>query len=552
MSTRFFITAMAVVLATAAKAQEEQTDPYAELGLLDESSPIAAEDPAQPVPEAEESVAEAPDAEAPDAEAPDAEAPDAEAPDAEAPDAEAPDAGAPDAGAPDAGAPDAEASGTEEDTVPREITEQDMLLEHARFVTYIDEQNYDQADISAKRVIEMAIRLYGPQSHETAKALNNLGVVQNNTKQYDAAIQNFTSAIEILEVLEDRLNSQLINPLRGLGAAQLGIGRPDLARQTYDRATHITHVNEGPHNIEQVEILESMAEASMRMGDVDSARDVLDRIHILNVRHFADDRLGLLPSLMRRADWQHRAGYYNDERATYRRAIRIIEDSVGKIDPRLVDPLIRLGESFYYFEPQTSDSPRFVGSTTGEIYLRRANRIAEKAEDFPWFELATTKLALADYYTFSFNHGSARRIYEEVWNELSTDESRIEMRDELLREPRPIWELSLPPATNGAAGKPVGDGDIQTGFVNIYYMVTARGRPRVEKTTTEPVEFTDMQRVVEREVGRRAHRPVVSEGVTVDSGPLVFRHEFQYSKIELDNIRATIANDEQQTAASEQ
>ena len=139
----------------------------------------------------------------------------------------------------------------------------------------------------------MAIRIHGPQSVETSKALSNLGLVQHNNRQYDAAIQNFSSAIEILEVAEDRLNWQLVNPLKGLGAAQLSNGRPDLAAESFGRAAHITHVNEGPHNIEQIEILESIAEANVRLGDIESARDILDRIHALNVRHFEDDALGL-------------------------------------------------------------------------------------------------------------------------------------------------------------------------------------------------------------------------------------------------------------------
>src|SRR5210317_1462434 len=182
----------------------------------------------------------------------------------------------------------------------------------------------------------MSIEIFGPQSAETAKALNNLAIVQHNNKQFEAAIQNFTSAIEIIEVIEDRLNAGLVNPLKGLGAAQLSNGRPDLATNSFIRARHITHVNEGPHNIEQVEILESLAEANVQLGDIEAARDVLDRIHALNVRHFEDNSLGLLPSLIRRADWQHRAGYFNDERATYRRAVRIIEESAGKKDARLL------------------------------------------------------------------------------------------------------------------------------------------------------------------------------------------------------------------------
>jgi tetratricopeptide (TPR) repeat protein len=186
----------------------------------------------------------------------------------------------------------------EEETAPeapetgeQPISEDEMLREFARFRDLMDERNFDEADISAKRVVEMTIKFYGPQSHEAAKALNNLAIVQHNNGQYAAAIQNFTAAIEILEVVRDRLNEELVNPLRGLGAAQLGNGRPDLAAASFGRATHITHVNEGPHNIEQVEILESLAEARVRLGDLDGARETLDRIYALNVRHFEDNIL---------------------------------------------------------------------------------------------------------------------------------------------------------------------------------------------------------------------------------------------------------------------
>ena len=142
---RSSIAAISALLASAAFAQD-QTDPFAELGLIDE--PSVAE---------EESLSEGAEIEA--------------------------------------------------DEPERPLAEEDVLREYARFVRLLEEQNYDAADIAAKRVIEMSIKIYGPQSHETAKALNNLGVVQNNSQQYEAATQNFTSAIEILEILEDRLNS---------------------------------------------------------------------------------------------------------------------------------------------------------------------------------------------------------------------------------------------------------------------------------------------------------------------------------------------------------
>jgi tetratricopeptide (TPR) repeat protein len=410
-----------------------------------------------------------------------------------------------------------------------------LIAEFAYFRELMTDRNYDAADASAKRVVEMAIRLHGPQSVETSKALSNLGLVQHNNKQFDAAIQNFMSSIDILEVAEDRLNEQLVNPLKGLGAAQLGSGRPDLAAGTFGRATHITHVNEGPHNIEQIELLESLAEANVRLGDIEMARDILDRIHYLNVRHFEDDALGLLPSLMRRADWQHRAGYYNDERATYRRTIRIIESSAGKEDPRLVTPLVKLGETFYYYDPVTMDGMRGGAGSSGETYFRRAVRIAEKTEDFPWLELATTKLALADYYAYFDGQNRARKMYQEVWSDLSVDEERIEVRKDLLERPISLREEQLPlyagdsTAANGNA--------MLKGTIRADYTISTRGRVKSIRTEAIPAEFTDMQRMVHREIRGRFFRPPMVDGVPTEAGNQVYVHEFLYQQAELDALR---------------
>ena len=415
-------------------------------------------------------------------------------------------------------------------------SEETLLREFSRFRQLLADENFDAADIAAKRIVQMSIELYGPQSAETAKALNNLAIVQHKNKQYEAAIQNFTSAIEIIEIVEDRLNAGLVNPLKGLGAAQLNSGRPDLASSTFDRARHITHVNEGPHNIEQVEILESLAEANVRLGDIETARDVLDRIHSLNVRHFEDDTLGLLPSLMRRADWQHRAGYYNDERATYRRAVRIVEESAGKKDVRLIDPLLRLGGSFYYYEPVTDSLQRPVGSSP-EVYLKRAVRIAEEVPDYPWLDLAIARLTLADYYVVAESYNRARKIYKEVWESLSTDESRLEMRKELMESPIPVWQEPLPDYTSGASSSGRNSAQLLTGAVSVNYSVSDRGRVRIIKTEAFPGEFTDMQRLVHREIRRRAFRPAMVDGVPVEVGGQVFRHEFFYLESEREEIR---------------
>lgn len=422
-------------------------------------------------------------------------------------------------------------------TLAEAVSEERLIQEFERYRRLVDEGAMDEADTSAKKIVAMTIKLYGAESLETSKALNNLAIVQSRSGQYDAAMQNFERAVEIIEDVEDRLNAQLVNPLKGLGAAQLNGGRPDLAAQTFDRARHITHVNEGPHNIEQVEILESLAEATLRAGDAEAARDVLDRIHVLNVRHFENNELGLLPSLMRRGEWQHRAGYYNDERATYRRVISIIEARLGKDDPSLIQPLRKLGESFYSID--LSDPNAYRGMVpSGEIYFKRAVRIAEQSPQLPWTEYVGAQLALADYYMFAESQKRAQKIYAAMWDYLSTDAERLDARARMLQRPVVLFQRPLPSFISTGAAKNTRKEELLTGVIRVDYTVSPRGRVRNLRTEARPPEFTEMQRMVHREMRRRIFRPVIADGQLETSDNLVFEHTFFYRQSDLNALRS--------------
>lgn len=434
---------------------------------------------------------------------------------------------------------DSEAEGAIQQT--QIVTEQRLLEEFSRYRRLLNEGSLDEADVTAKRIVEMAIKVYGSQSRETASALNNLGIVQHSNEQFDAAIQNFIAAIEILEVEEDRLNASLVNPLKGLGAAQLGIGRPDQATKTFNRAAHITHVNEGPHNLDQVEILESLAEAHLRMADSKQALKILDRIHILNVRSFEQNPMGLLPSLMNRATWQHRAGYYEDERASYRRAIQIVEAGAGKNDPLLIEPLRRLGKSYYFISTSPTARQQYGLTSAGAMYFKRAVRIAERTEDLNWTELATTKLDLADHYIHNEAQSRARKLYREVWEYLSTDDERLAARAEWLEQPKPLWTNDLPSYAGGLEGSSTKRAHLLVGKITVDYTVSARGRVRNLRSEAIPPEFTDMQRMVHREIRGRTYRPKIEDASPVPAEGLEFVHTFSYLQADLDSLRAKIA-----------
>ena len=398
---------------------------------------------------------------------------------------------------------------------------------------------YDEADTVAKSIVTLTIEITGPRSSETAKALTNLGIVQHRNKQFDAAQQNFASAIEIIEEIEDRLNGRLINPLKGLGAAQLEAGRPDLAKQTFNRAIHITHVNDGQHNMGQVDILESLAETNVRLGSVEEARAMHDMIYMLHQRRYEDDQLALIPSLMRRAEWQHRAGYIMDEQATYRRAIRIIEDNADKKDIQLIDPLTKLGESYFYTDMH-ADQGLHHNPVTGEIYFKRALRIAQSHAESNWMIAATSRMSLGDYYMMQTMHTRANKLYREVWEELASDEDKLTLRNEIFGQAMPLNSRPLPefagdPSPNEIATM---SDEYEQGSVTVSFTVTNRGRViRLEPVEVYPAEFTDMEKTVHRELRSRRYRPRYEEADPVIAEDQVLTHMFYYKQSDLDERR---------------
>jgi tetratricopeptide (TPR) repeat protein len=435
--------------------------------------------------------------------------------------------------------------------MPPELSEEEELIQaYDRYVQLMKERVYDEADSVAKRVVELAIKVKGAGSIDFAKALSNLAIVQHRTEQYDAAQQNFESAIEIIENKEDQLDEQLINPLRGLGAAQMESGRPDKARESFRRAVHVTHVNMGPHNLEQVSILESLSETHLRMGSIDDAKHMQDVIYALNQRAYADNAMEMVPSLMRRADWQHRAGFINDQRTTLRRAIRIIEVTLGKDDMQLVDPLTQLGQSYFYLDLSGSTSFTPTSITTGETHFKRALRIARADPDANWKMIADTSLALGDFYNFGENMQQAYKIYRAAWVDLDSSEDRLAYRREnleqlvTLRESR-LPDIVSPPTEEAKTGQEI---PLSQGTITIRYDVSERGRvENLKIVEAHPREFVDLHRKIQRELRRRIYRPRFTEEGPIDTEEQIVVHRYFYRQAELDALREPEAAESEDT-----
>lgn len=436
----------------------------------------------------------------------------------------------------------------EADPVEPEIDDRTALRqEFARYKELKASGSLDEAENVAKRIIELSIRVSGSTSTETAKALSNLALIQHQTKNYDAAQQNFQSAVDIIEENEDQLSNLLVNPLKGLGASQLENGRADLASRTYRRAVHLTHVNEGPHNLDQVEILEGLSESQLRLGALEQAKNSQDMIYSLHLRHFDDNAIEIVPPLARRARWQHRTGYIFDERATLRRIIRIIESVEGKETLALVEPLLMLGESYFFVD--TSESQSYQSNTigSGELFFKRAARIAEKHPESDWETVAKTKLALGDYYNFRSDQGRARKTYRAAWALLSEEEDRFGVRHDELESVIALNDDPIPDYVGSASRSDHDEAkeQLREGRITMSYNINSRGRvSQLKLVEATPEEFDDIRRLIQRELRTRIYRPRFADAQPVATENQVFTHTFYYRQTDLDKLKVETEADD--------
>lgn len=421
--------------------------------------------------------------------------------------------------------------GGKQSLADKETPEEELLRYFQLYKNAMENETYAEADSLAKRVVELSIGIFGIDNLDSARALTNLGIAQHKNEDYASAILNYKAAIDIIERVTDRLNANLVNPLKGLGAAQLAEGRPDLAVDTFDRAVHVTHVNEGPHNLEQVDVLESLAETYLSVGELDHVEEITGIIFGLEARGVDLESMDILPVLEKQAYWQHRLSLFDKERYTWRKIIDIVEEQLGEDALALIPPLTGLGKSYLYIGQAEFPFQQATSITSGEVYLKRAVRIAEDNPEASWKLKEDTMLALGDFYILSGQAGRAENIYEDAWNLLSGDEEQLQYRREELQTLTVLQDINPPKyvGMDGEATNRLPGEDFETGKLVYHYSVSSRGfTTNIVLVEAEPAAFEDMQREVTRDISSRVYRPKMVDGKTVDTDGLTYTHRFFY------------------------
>lgn len=443
------------------------------------------------------------------------------------------------------------------EAVKAQPTGEALAKEQDNFRSLFSDGEFDSALESAKQVVALTSEVWGTQSEQLGQALTNLAIAQTEVSNFVAAQQNFEAAIRVHELADRSLVSpSLINPLRGLASTRVALSDFEEAIPLYERAIHVSHVTAGPSNLNQVEDMDALSRAHFFIGEAKEANTIQEKMYRLQQRNFSTNSDGYLTALDRRARWFTEIGDFTQATYTLRRLERVIAQTYGRDDIRLIQPLIRL--SFVTSKQDTSSAgltPE-IASKEARRAVNRAVRIARVHEQTDPSLLARTLASRGDFLLTTNAVRTAANSYRESFETIQAHEQIADLADELYAKPKIVAREPIRPVYHTAAGNlPTGSYPNQ-GFVEVAFDTNSVGRPiRVRITDSNPAGLMDS--AVMRGVRRFVYRPQYVNGKPVVAQGLTFRHDFRYDDRRLTQSekayieRAEAARAKQRPAAAE-
>ena len=116
-------------------------------------------------------------------------------------------------------------------------SELDILNDEVR--RFIGDEDYDRAEIVAKKALEVAIRHTGPDHPSVARSQTALGLLYKTQRKYGLAIPLFTSALDIFEKSFGPNHPHVATTLERLAALYREVLQYDKAAKLEQRAARI-------------------------------------------------------------------------------------------------------------------------------------------------------------------------------------------------------------------------------------------------------------------------------------------------------------------------
>jgi len=286
----------------------------------------------------------------------------------------------------------------------------------------IDRRDWSAAIAAAEQLVAAAREKAKQQPLALADALVLLGNAQYGAKNYDAAEKAYTESLQTVEQHAGAASPKMLDPLRGLGYTFAASNRHKEAVPPLERALLIDRRSYGLYDIGQQNVLRQLAESRFKSGRTADAERHVAYLVQLGERAYGRNDPRQVPILCFAAAWHSDVGDFIGARATYRRAIQLVDQKLGPNDPAAVEPLRALAGTFtqelYYSTlglrtqaqmrerlPADADgtssearqNPRYLNSE-GEKAMDRAIKILERQPPSAHDTLVTTLIQAGDWF----------------------------------------------------------------------------------------------------------------------------------------------------------
>ncbi|MEX2247121.1 MAG: FxSxx-COOH system tetratricopeptide repeat protein, partial [Dehalococcoidia bacterium] len=202
---------------------------------------------------------------------------------------------------------------------------------------------YESARLLHERGLHIAERVYGPDHHEVATDLNNLGLVLKALGNLLAARDHLERALAISEPALGPDHPDVANSLINLGAVLHDLGDLPGARKLHERALAILERALGPDHLDVANSLSNLGTVLGDLGDLPAARVHHERALAIFEKALGSDHPGVATSLSNLGSVLQNLGDLPAAREHYDRALGIHERALGPDHPDVAYSLNNLG-----------------------------------------------------------------------------------------------------------------------------------------------------------------------------------------------------------------
>ena len=363
-----------------------------------------------------------------------------------------------------------------------------------------------------ERFVASTITGYGRNSLQTAEAYVGLADAQRKAADYEKAAESYLSAVEVYRAIDGPFTPLVIAPLTSLGDSYREAEDHTNAVASYGEARTVSRRVYGLHNPDQIVLLDRISESLLDLDQlVEAEAQQVEALRLIQ-RANAPESDAVLSAIYRYAGWLGDRGMFQLERDQYMRAQRIIRQSYGDSDPRLVTPLLGIGNTY-----RRERNPAGPGISA----LEDALELLREQPQRDALGLAMVMRDIGDWNTAFGKMGYAGMEYQRSWELLGTLPNGAELRDD--------WYAGA----NYVLYEPISQRGVSTereavaGHVLVQFDIDVAGNPGdVTILESDPPGFKD--EAVLRHVRRSRFRPWVVEGVVAPGPGLAIRVDFRY------------------------